>query len=157
MLTLLPYEDFSETAKVLDDRRLTRARIHALECLNHVLGLPVKEPKKEGTPPHRLWYGYPAYLALYGTELCLEYIDRQLLDPKNLIQEFVDRTRWYSLDPEGPKWDRPPWLSDEQLHRSHRAHLVSVYPSYYGAFWPDLLGVESELYWPRNARWSIIA
>jgi hypothetical protein len=34
-------------------------------------------------------------------------------------------------------YQKPPWLGNEDFHRSHRSNLLRKYPEHYRQFWPD--------------------
>ena len=67
MQTFLPYPDFAETAKVLDQRRLGKQRVEALQVLR---GLTVPGYGWRHHPAVRMWRGYEEALTRYGLEIC---------------------------------------------------------------------------------------
>jgi len=125
MKTFLPYRSFSRTMRVLDDRRLGKQRVEALQILNALAG------KSRG------WRSHPAVLMWAGHEASLR------LYLRCAIQEW--RRRGFRNTMRLPRRDRcsrskPSWLTLE-LTETHRSNLVRKDPQYYGRYWttpPDL-------------------
>jgi hypothetical protein len=137
MQTFLPYEKFSESAKVLDMRRLGKQRVECLQLLNALIngGAWSKHPAA------KMWKNYEFCLISYGLEICTEWIKRGYKDTcYSKILKCGDLLKYKSSP-------IPPWLGDDRLHSSHRSNLLRKNKEYYSRFqWiePDNL----PYYWP---------
>jgi hypothetical protein len=136
--TFLPYLDFAASAAVLDDRRLGKQRVEALQVLR-ALTRPIYGWKRH--PAVRMWAGHAAAVASYGLDVCAEWVGRGRADtcaatigtdlaaaglgPPQSQAELADRGLL------------PAWIGDDRVHRSHRSALVRKDPEFYGPLFPD--------------------
>ena len=147
MQTFLPWEDFHDSAHVLDDRRLGKQRVEALQILNQLDDRSDKNGWRNH-PAVRMWRGYPLALIDYVEAICTEWIRRGHHDT---IFERMHDYRWHGLFEGNQISDEminpPPWLGDEAFHLSHRSNLVRKMPEHYGVLFP---GVPDDLpyVWP---------
>lgn len=150
MQTFLPYPSFSESARVLDYRRLGKQRV---ECKQLLAALDYEIRDGElikcdtfpargwmNHPAAKMWRGYEAALAEYMTVIVLEWLRRgynntlEILDTNN-ARLFLN----------------PPWLGDEAFHASHRSNLLRKDPGYYGQFgWAESLDLP--YVWPEETK-----
>lgn len=137
MQTFLPYPDFRQCAKVLDDRRLGKQRVEAKQILDCLTGKG--SLAWQNHPAVKMWRGYTAALRCYIDCMLLEWEIRGF---KNEKMKFTMR---YDF------WRKPEWLGNEKLHLSHQSNLVRKLPSHYRKYFPN---VPSNLpyYWPIRAR-----
>jgi hypothetical protein len=130
--TFLPFPDFTRTARVLDDRRLGKQRVEALQ-VSKALTIPGYGWRHH--PVVTMWRGHEAALARYSVEICAEWIRRGHADTcgrKVLAQlDLHAPPSQAELDQAGLL---PSWLGDEALHRSHRSALLRKDPVRYSAF-----------------------
>jgi hypothetical protein len=143
--TFLPYADFVRSARALDDKRLGKQRVEAVQIARNLAGDAIDNltaHKKLGVKPVSAgWSNHPAVKMWRGHEVVLlEYLDavmdawvfRGFLNTKcaehyNVLAEtFGDLERVV-----------PPWLGDDALHASHRSNLIRKLPSHYGLLWPS--------------------
>jgi hypothetical protein len=129
MQTFLPYPSFGRSAGILDDRRLGKQRVEALQILNALHG---RSRGWTNHPATRMWRGYEDALVLYGLVVTREWKRRGRADTvEGKLLAFV---------PQG--WRRPrqlpPWLGDPAFHRAHQSSLVRKDPAFYRAFFPDV-------------------
>lgn len=145
MQTFLPYPDFSDSVATLDQARLGKQRVEALQLLRAIL-LPSYGWQRH--PVVGMWRGYLVGLAKYGVTATDAWIARGHSDTvRPLIVEFapeVDRLTQADLAAAG---QLPPWLGDEALHRSHRSNLIAKAPEFYR---PQFPGTPEDLpyVWP---------
>ncbi len=137
MQTFLPYAEFRRTAAVLDDRRLGKQRVEALQILR-ALTLETYGWKRH--PAVLMWAGAEPGLVAYGLEICAEWVRRGRADTCAAtiradaalagvaVAESEEAARGLGALP----W----WLGDERLHASHRASLVRKDPDWYGPRFP---------------------
>jgi pyrimidine dimer DNA glycosylase len=146
--TFLPYPDFAASAAALDDRRLGKQRVEALQILRALTWTTYGWKRH---PAVRMWAGYPDGVAAYGIAVCAEWTSRGRPDtcaatigtdlaaagrPAPRTQAELAR-----------RGELPEWLGDERVHRSHRAALVRKDPAYYGSLFPDA-DPEEGYFWP---------
>lgn len=128
MNTFLPFADFRRSAQCLDRARLGKQRVEVLQLLR-------------GSWPHhpasKMWRGYQGALALYGIEVCTEWINRGYNDTT------LDKIASY-LAPS----TMPPWFGDEAFHLAHQSNLTRKDPAHYGKYWSTPAGLP--YIWPRG-------
>jgi hypothetical protein len=148
MQTFLPYADFAASAAALDDRRLGKQRVEALQVLR---ALTRETYGWKHHPAVRMWVGYELALASYGLAICAEWVARGHADTcaatmaVDLAAAGLPAARPQSaLRARG---QLPPWLGDDRLHRSHQASLVRKDPSFYAPRFPAA-APEVPYFWP---------
>jgi hypothetical protein len=122
MQTFLPYADFDQCARVLDDKRLGKQRVEAKQILNAL------ERRKNGTgggwvnhPAVRMWEGCEDSLKQYANAMIVEWVRRGFNNNMDLY-----------LVPE--EVDYPRWLGDDRIHAGYRSNLLRKSPDHYGKF-----------------------
>ncbi|GAA4508592.1 MSMEG_6728 family protein [Actinoallomurus oryzae] len=152
MQTFLPYAGFAASARVLDQRRLGKQRVEALQVLR---GLTVPGYGWRHHPAVRMWAGCEEALTRYGLEICRQWCRAGRRDTcaAALVAELratfdLDAPR--SQAALGRAGALPRWLGDPEFHRSHQSALVRKDPAYYGPLFP---GVPADLpyVWPGPA------
>lgn len=126
MQTFLPYPDYNQSAKVLDQKRLGKQRVECLQIINTLAGI------SEGWQHHpvmHMWRGYETSLIDYGVSICTEWQSRGYTDNvSNMLESLRGRFRQSCT---------PPWVGCEAFHRSHRSNLSRKLPYYYNRFWTE--------------------
>ena len=120
MQTFLPYEDFEQSATVLDYKRLGKQRVEGMQIIN-----AIENPKKQG------WQNHPA------TIMWTPYVNALKHYTNVIIQEWIDRgynnnMKFYPKPP--VTYHKPHWIGKEELHSSHRANLLRKDSEWYGQF-----------------------
>jgi hypothetical protein len=134
--TFLPYPDFQESARVLDDKRLGKQRVEGLQILN-IITKPDADYRGgwRNHPAVKMWRGYDAALKAYTNAMIAEWVRRG----------FQNTMQYYELP--GGAITFPWWLGDACLHESHQSNLLRKNPAHYRQFgWtvpPDL-----PYFWP---------
>ncbi|RKS70986.1 hypothetical protein BZB76_5466 [Actinomadura pelletieri DSM 43383] len=153
MQTFLPHADFAATAGVLDQRRLGKQRVEAIQVLR---GLTVPGYGWRNHPAVRMWTGYEEALVRYGLEICrswcaLGHRDTCAATLTAALAEVAGIERPRDQERLAAAGELPPWLGDHALHLSHRSALVRKDPGFYGPIFP---GVPADLpyVWPRSDR-----
>jgi hypothetical protein len=85
-------------------------------------------------PATKMWRGYEYALALYGSAMCQEWIDRGYND--SLLPEFeavIAGMEEDGIDPRDPRV-YPDWLGDDRIHASHRSNLLRKDFSFYSKY-----------------------
>jgi hypothetical protein len=153
MQTFLPYPGFSDSAAVLDPRRLGKQRVEALQVFR---GLTVPGYGWRRHPAVRMWAGYEEALVRYGLDVCGVWTAAGHADTcaATLVRDYL------AWRPEGTVRDQeqlaaagetPPWLGDPAFHGSHQSALVRKAPELYRAYFPEVPDDVPYL-WPSSDR-----
>lgn len=121
--TFLPYADFARSARVLDDRRLGKQRVEALQILN---ALGRERGGWVNHPAVRMWRGFEPALKLYAIAICDEWAARGYQDT---VREQILARCEGGVPPEEALL--PPWLGEPAFHRSHQSNLIRKDPAHY--------------------------
>ena len=128
MQTFLPLPSFSESARILDNKRLGKQRVECLQILNVLSGKSKKN--KHGNiawsnhPAVLMWKGYESCLAHYGMTICDEWKKRGFKDT------CYDKIKMFLI---GPIF-YPTWIGNDSFHASHRSNLLRKNKSFYGVY-----------------------
>jgi hypothetical protein len=130
MQTFVPFDNFQDSAAVLDSRRLNKQllegrQIYSILSSGRTKGGWVRHPAV------LMWKGYDNALFEYLIAIKQECDDRGISTQKNwdALQEMY---YW--------NWDRgdnivmPSWWGDDRIHQSHRNNLYRKDPEYYAQF-----------------------
>lgn len=115
MQTFLPYPSFNESFKVLDNKRLGKQRVEAMQIINAITGVPRKDGKVYkgwlNHPCSVMWKDYVPALKLYHN-LCIdEWVSRGFKN--NMVKYDIPS-----------KIEMPHWLGHTEFHGSHRSNLL---------------------------------
>jgi hypothetical protein len=139
MQTFLPYPCFYESLKVLDNKRLGKQRLEAMQLVNSTLKLAADPNAKVGWanhPARTMWRGYLDALKMYHNLAIQEWI----------IRGFKNTMKLYEL-PE--TITLPHWVGRKDVHASHRSNLLRKDPIWYGNFgWTEPNNLE--YVWPTS-------
>lgn len=138
MQTFLPFPNFGRCARALDDRRLGKQRVEALQILNALAG---RSRGWQAHPCVAMWRGYEDVLVLYGLQITREWIRRGHTDScyaKIGAFASAERRRPARL---------PPWLGDPALHNSHQSALLRKDPAWYRPRFPGV-ATDIPFMWP---------
>jgi len=133
MQTFVPYADFSESAAVLDNKRLNKQllegrQIYKILASNQLKGAWVNHPAV------KMWRGFDNALFEYLRVIKDECVYRNIQTEKNW-NALTEMYEW--------NWNRgdsvvmPPWWGDGRIHQSHRNNLYKKDPEYYAQFKND--------------------
>lgn len=133
MQTFLPYADFILSAKALDNRRLGKQRVEALQILQTLKQGPTTKRKDcdrlkktpwYNHPAVQMWKGYEDILCSYTSFIVDEWTNRGFKDTVGLKILTI-------LESLPIKETNPPFLGNESFHLSHRSNLVRKDPAHY--------------------------
>jgi hypothetical protein len=133
MQTFLPYPDFRQSARVLDDRRLGKQRVETLQILR---ALHIEDYGWRHHPAVAMWRGYACALVAYGEAMVAEWRQRGFRDsvgPK--LREFCPGPA-LSQPELAARGMVPPWLGAPAFHRAHQSALVHRKPEHYRRYFP---------------------
>jgi len=141
MQTFLVTYDPSDTAKILDSKRLGKQRVETIQILNILLDETCTRGWRNH-PAVRMWKGYEAYLVkVYLKAMIDEWKNRGFKGPKceahyNRLYKLVEKQK-----PIAPSW------LNENFFLSHKSNLVRKNSQYY----KPLFNIEGDLpyIWPR--------
>ena len=126
MQTFLPFEDFDESARVLDRQRLGKQRVECKQILRAIhLGGAWKNH-----PAVRMWRGHTQYLIRYYYAIVEEW-KRRGYKHNMVLDSFV-----FTQARGEP--DAPPWLGTYSFHERHRAMLVYKNYAYYAPLFEQM-------------------
>lgn len=138
MQTFLPYSDYSQSASVLDNKRLGKQRVECLQILN-ALSNPTYGWQNH--PAVKMWRGYTNSLVEYGLIICSEWAF-----VRGFNDTCSDKIVAHYRSNEGIV--KPKWHIDERLYVSHRSNLLRKDEPFYRQFFkfePNNL----PYFWPR--------
>jgi hypothetical protein len=157
MQTFLPFPDFEQSVRVLDDRRLGKQRVETLQVMgvlvaafwdNAASQVQDREPRGWRTHPVVLmWRGHEGSLLDYQAATCRVWVERGFNDTcyaktaALVVHRFGD----------GPPTGHPAWLGDVALHRSHQSNLIRKDAELYGPLFPGV-PADLEYVWPVGPR-----
>jgi hypothetical protein len=124
MQTFLPYPNFRESAKCLDNKRLGKQRVEVYQILRVLTG---QSQGWKNHPAVKMWRDQQYGLALYGIVCCNEWIQRGF---KDTLREKLSELR--AVEPN--MIILPTWFGDEAFHASHRSNLLRKDPIWYNQF-----------------------
>ncbi|WP_393074661.1 MSMEG_6728 family protein [Streptomyces sp. LN704] len=153
MQTFLPYPDFMQSAAVLDQARLGKQRVEALQVLR---GLTVPDYGWRHHPAVRMWVGYEEALVRYGLDVCAMWTAEARADTcaSTLTTDFARYRPGATVRVQeqlAADDELPPWLGDPAFHRSHQSALVRKAPEIYTLFFPDVPD-DLPYVWPTSDR-----
>jgi hypothetical protein len=135
--TFLPWPDEVKTAKSLDNKRLGKQRVEALQILRANLGLT---KGWRNHPAAVMWRGHEGALMQYICAICDEWEARGYQD--NVRAQVLELYKAHNIKTES--YDKPWWWGKRKFHRSHKSNLKRKNPEHYEFNVPDDLPYQ----WP---------
>lgn len=171
MQTFLPFADYKEVAKCLDNRRLNSQVNEAIVIIRSNLGVyaPSKRSGIIGWAAHPaslMWRGCELQLAKYALTLANERLYQRPLSLAAAADSLVSRrtavAKWQGLIKEFEDRDYPDnvpvLLGDEEFHSAFRALLLykdcqaTTFERYKAGFYPPHAVIRNLL--PKKASWK---
>jgi len=129
MQTFLPYPSYSQTAMCLDNKRLIKQILEAVQIFN-----VIKNPLAKGWQKHpavNQWRNHPGQLMSYAVCMCHEYTNRF-----NKIHKYDAQIKNYLMNNMiGPS---PKFRFNVNYLDNHKAILLGKDFSYYKYYWPNI-------------------
>lgn len=146
-MVFLPYPNFEESAKSLDDFRLCHQRKVVKQIIDNLTSKH-PDPKVLAHPAVKMWDGYVDALKVYHDTLINEWVGR---GKNNNMKLMAKKLKSSAVK-------MPWWFGVKELHRSHRAVLISKLPQLYGKMFgkEDKNYNENERWWPINENKTLI-
>lgn len=137
MQTFMPYADFKRCAEVLDYKRLGKQRVETWQVLRALRG---ETRGWRNHPASLMWNGYEKALVYYGLVMCDEWKRRGYKD--TMTDRFLEQ--FEKID--GPVVF-PPWVGNEEFHKSHQSNLLRKDEMFYRPFFPEV-PADLPYFWP---------
>jgi hypothetical protein len=143
MQTFIVYlRDIRKTAQVLDNKRLGKQRVEAIQIANILLGRTNRKGWRNH-PAVKMWRGYETFLVkVYLKEIMDEWTGRGFKNTK--CQQHYEELCTLVDN----KLQRPSWLNS-RFCICHRSNLIRKKPEYYGKLWPEIPD-DLEYIWPEG-------
>jgi hypothetical protein len=140
MQTFLPYSDFRESARVLDQKRLGKQRVETLQIMQAL----VEGRGYVNHPAVHMWAGYERALLHYQEVFFFEWAAR-----RGYRDTCLEQTEhlYISLNRRRDRLVAPPWLGNDRFHLGHQSNLVRKKPEHYGPLFPGVPD-DIEYWWP---------
>ncbi|MFC0098247.1 MSMEG_6728 family protein [Micromonospora marina] len=153
MQTFLPYPDFLASARTLDQKRLGKQRVEAIQVLR---GLTWPGYGWRNHPAVKMWAGYEEALTRYGLDMCAVWCEPGRADTcaGTLATDLATAcgiSVIRSQEELAAAGELPPWLGRDDLHRSHRSSLLRKDPVHYARLFTDV-SPDLEYVWPPSDR-----
>ena len=155
MQTFLPYEDFSDSARTLDDKRLGKQRVETLQVMCALAGLkadlstPAKPSAWLSHPVCKMWKGHERMLLQYQEDICSIWtLERGFKDTC-----FIKTLKVLMCAPPtfANNHRSPWWLGYDAFHASHRSNLRRKNPAHYDRLFP-ITRPDLPYLWPQEDR-----
>jgi len=131
MQTFIVDRDMRRSASYLDNKRLGKQRVEAIQIARLLLGIS-EGNGWENHPAAKMWKGHETFLIRkYLRAVLDEWADRGFRNDK--CEAHYDEL---SLRVKGKATIRPPWI--EKVIESHRSNLIRKSPGHYRKFWPSV-------------------
>lgn len=141
MQTFLPYDEPTNSARVLDNKRLGKQRVEAVQIVRCLLGL--SSTGWQNHPAVKMWRSYEPYLIrVYLPAMMREWAERGYKNTKT-EQHYTQFLQAIGDEPSVVPW----WFDLEELFLSHRSNLIRKKPEFYKPIWPDVPD-NLEYVWP---------
>ena len=125
MQIFLPYPNFRQSLKALDNKRLGKQRVETYQIISAI----TRRPKLDGTP-YKGWLNHPCTVMWRNNVPALKmYLN-------SAIEEWVERGFKNTMDFEDidGEVEMPEWFGNEKFHSSHRANLMKKDPEFYSQY-----------------------
>jgi len=125
MQIFLPYPNFKQSLKALDNKRLGKQRVETYQIISAI----TRRPKLDGTP-YKGWLNHPCTVMWRNNVPALKkYLNCS-------IEEWVERGFKNTMDFEDidEQVEMPEWFGNEKFHSSHRANLLKKEPEFYSQY-----------------------
>jgi len=125
MQIFLPYPNFRQSLRALDNKRLGKQRVETYQIISAI----TRRPKLDGTP-YKGWLNHPCTVMWRNNLPALKmYLNIS-------IEEWVSRGFKNTMDFEDidDEVEMPEWFGNDKFHSSHRANLLKKEPEFYSQY-----------------------
>ena len=130
MQTFITDLDISTSMKNLDNKRLGKQRVEALQIADCLL---VRESRWKNHPAVKMWRGYEDFLILIYIKSAMDEWTRKGFKNEKCLEW------WKSLLPRVRESEigKPFWIN-ENFVKAHRSNLIRKNANFYKNKWPDI-------------------
>lgn len=129
MQTFLPYPSFRRSLECLDNKRLGKQRVEAMQLVN---ALERGNGAWYNHPAAQMWVNNISALKLYHDTAIAVWKSRGFKNTMERYYPFVAEEVVNSI--KGGSLTYPEWFGNEDFHASHRSNLLRKDPAHYGQF-----------------------
>ena len=127
MQTFMTHDNYVDSARALDNKRLGKQRVEAYQVFKALRGDYADTGAWVNHPATVMWRGHEYELALYGLTISVEFFERGF-DGMNMVETFTEIvSQLLETNTERYPW----WVTDTTLHLTHRSNLMRKDANYY--------------------------
>jgi len=138
MQTFITHKNMAISAKNLDNKRLGKQRVEALQIFECLMVKESKSYKNKSMRNHKavkMWKGYEKFLLeVYITEILFEW--QIIRGFKNI--KCLSKYKKYMKYTEKQSLVKPLWITNEFIE-SHRSSLIEKNPQHYKTLFPNTI------------------
>lgn len=127
MQTFMTHDNYTDTAKALDNKRLGKQRVEAYQILKALRGDYNDTGAWVNHPATVMWRNHQYELALYGLTISMEFYERGF-DGYAMMMKFTDLCNDLQL---GNRESYPWWINHQLLHLTHQSNLMRKNAEFY--------------------------
>jgi hypothetical protein len=144
MQTFITDHNMAVSASNLDDKRLGKQRVEALQIFECLM---VKETRWKNHPAVKMWKGYDGFLLnnyiksiLFEWEYNRKFRNEKCRNKYNYyVEEYYikvhERNKWIPINQ--MNFVKPYWITDEFIE-AHRSNLIRKDPGHYRPLFPNI-------------------
>lgn len=133
MQTFLPYPDLLKSVSCLDNKRLGKQRVEALQILK---ALTNPNYGWQHHPAVKMWRGFNTCLEIYMNLCIREWINRGFKNTmlmSAIVYESAFNFCWLGTEVKG-SLIMPNWFGNKDFHNSHKSNLLRKDYDYYSRY-----------------------
>lgn len=127
MQTFMTHDNYMDTAKALDNKRLGKQRVEAYQILKALRGDYNDTGAWVNHPATVMWRNHQYELALYGLTISMEFYERGF-DGYAMMMKFTDLCNDLQS---GNRESYPWWINHQLLHLTHQSNLMRKNAEFY--------------------------
>lgn len=143
MQTFLPYPNFIKSLNALDNKRLGKQRVEAMQILNILKG----RAKPHLNTGRIAWANHPAVLMWKGYEDTLAHYYNMTLTIW-VEKGFKNNMTYETYINSQITYDYPEWIYDPKFCLSHQSNLIRKDPTFYRPIFGNDIPDDLEYFWP---------
>lgn len=140
----MPFDDFTWSARCLDNKRLGKQRVETLQIMHHLL--IGGGGSWQNHPAVKMWEGYERALLAYQQAICHEWAT-----VRGFQDSCWEKTSAIFLDvvinPMDTPLIPPPWMGWVDFHISHQSNLLRKDENHYRKYFPGIRS-DHDYIWP---------
>lgn len=133
MQTFMTHDNYVDSAKALDNKRLGKQRVEAYQILKALRGDYNDTGAWVNHPATVMWRNHQYELALYGLTISVQFYERGF-DGYAMMMKFTDLCNDLQS---GNRESNPWWVNHQLLHLTHQSNLMRKDADFYEFDVPD--------------------